>query len=473
MMYSVACIIVGIISKLEFVHCSTGSSGPLFLTPLIARKECDYARTTSRVTLFEDEVNATAHSGFITVNQALGSHLFFLYIRAQEHTPTTPLMLWTQGGPGLSSLFGQFLEIGSLAIDDNGRLRKRLRTIQDSVSVIYLDVPVGSGYSFTKGVTGYARSLEDIGKAVAEFLRQFLLLFPEYEERDFYVAGESYGGRYAVGIAHYLLTNEVGQVPLNLKGTIAGVGFLGPIFQIADSSEFLYGASMLTKKGRDTFARQFETMRSLLALGQVEVALYLLLRTIFTDDTNPTLFHNLTRFNNQASALYSEKPANMIEYSRYVNTTRFREAIHVGPDVQFEPHSPIFMANLAPDMVTDISDQIELLLNTSKVLFYTGQVDSLFPSANLRAYFRTLRWPGASQYRNTSRSTWTMNHDSRGISGYVVQARNFIDVTILGAGHYAAVDKPDEVNNLLSNFVHSWNPLGQSLTQETERHLLR
>ncbi|KAL1483451.1 hypothetical protein MTO96_033179 [Rhipicephalus appendiculatus] len=433
-MYSVAWIIVGIISSWEFVHCSQGSSGPLFLTPLIARKECDYARTTSRVTLFEDEVNATAHSGFITVNEALESHLFFLYIRAQEHTPTTPLMLWTQGGPGLSSLFGQFLEIGPLAIDDNGRLRKRLRTIQDSVSVIYLDVPVGSGYSFTKGVTGYARSLKDIGKAVAEFLRQFLLLFPEYKERDFYVAGESYG---------------------------------------ADSSEFLYGASMLTKKGRDTFARQFETMRSLLVLGQVEVALYFLLRTIFTDDTNPTLFQNLTLFNNQASALYSEKPANMIAYSHYVNTTRFREAIHVGPDVQFELHSDIFMASLAPDMVTDISDQIELLLNTSQVLFYTGQVDALFPSTNLRAYFRTLRWPGASQYGNASRSTWTMSYDSRGISGYVVQVRNFVDVTILGAGHYAAVDKPDEVNYLLSNFVDSRNPLGLNLTQETERHLLR
>ncbi|KAH7976683.1 hypothetical protein HPB52_018075 [Rhipicephalus sanguineus] len=382
-------------------------------------------------------------------------------------------MLWTQGGPGLSSMFGQFLEIGPLAIDDNGRLRKRLRTIQNSVSVIFLDVPVGAGYSFTKNAKGYAQSLEDIAVAVAEFLRQFLLLFPEYKERDFYVAGESYGGRYAVGIAHHLLTNNAEQVALNLKGTIAGVGFLGPIFQIADSSEFLYDASMLTKTGRETFAKQFEAMRSLLALGQVRVALYLLLRTIFTDDTNPTLFQNLTLFNNQASALYSEKPANMIEYSRYVNTTGFREVIHVGPDVEFEPHSDILTASLALDTVADIRDQIELLLNTSKVLFYTGQVDTLFPSPNLRAYFRTLRWTGASEYRKASRSTWTMNYDSNSISGYVVQVRSLTDVTILGAGHYAAVDKPDEVYDLMSNFIYSGNPLRTKLTQETERHLLR
>ncbi|KAH7974378.1 hypothetical protein HPB49_014606 [Dermacentor silvarum] len=160
-------------------------------------------------------------------------------------------MLWTQGGPGLSSLFGQFLEIGPLAIGAHGRLQKRLQTIQKDVSVIYLDVPVGAGYSFTKNPSGYARNLGDIGAAVIEFLRQFSVLFPEYKERDFYVAGESYGARYGVGIAYQLLTAQAKQVPLKFRGAVAGDGFLGPILDIADSSEFLYHASMVTQKGRD------------------------------------------------------------------------------------------------------------------------------------------------------------------------------------------------------------------------------
>ncbi|KAH7974379.1 hypothetical protein HPB49_014607 [Dermacentor silvarum] len=288
---------------------------------------------------------------------------------AKEHTSATPLVLWTQGGPGLSSLFGQFLEIGPLAINGDGNLYKRLRTIQKNVSVIYLDVPVGAGYSFTKDPSGYAHSLEDISAAVAEFLGQFLILFPEYKERDFYVAGESYG---------------------------------------ADSSEFLYRASMLTEEGRATFAKQFQTMRNLFASRRVKEALYLLLQTVFTDNTNPTLFQNLTLYNNQASALYSEKPANIIQYSHYVNTAAFREAIHVGLDVEFEPYSQIFMASLAPDMVTDISAQIELLLNSSQVLFYTGQVDTLLPSTNLRAFFRTLHWIGAWQYQNSPGVVWNV-----------------------------------------------------------------
>ncbi|KAL1485504.1 hypothetical protein MTO96_031925 [Rhipicephalus appendiculatus] len=94
-------------------------------------------------------------------------------------------MLWTQGGPGLSSLFGQFLQIGPLAIDADGKLHKRLHSVQKDASVIYLDVPVGAGYSFTKDPSGYAQSLEDISAAVVEFLRQFLVLFPEYKKAGF------------------------------------------------------------------------------------------------------------------------------------------------------------------------------------------------------------------------------------------------------------------------------------------------
>ncbi|XP_075526371.1 putative serine carboxypeptidase CPVL isoform X2 [Dermacentor variabilis] len=181
------------VAFLDFVCCST-DSGPLFLTPLIEQNRYDEARTKSRVGLFAKEANATAHSGFITVNKTAGSNLFFLYVQAQENPLDAPLMLWTQGGPGLSSLFGEFLEIGPLAIGADGRLHKRLETMQKDVSVIYLDVPVGAGYSFTKDPSAYSRNLGDIGAVVIEFLRQFLVLFPEYKERDFYVAGESYGG---------------------------------------------------------------------------------------------------------------------------------------------------------------------------------------------------------------------------------------------------------------------------------------
>ncbi|KAH9363898.1 hypothetical protein HPB48_004087 [Haemaphysalis longicornis] len=58
------------------------------------------------------------------------------------------------------------------------------------MNIIYLDQPVGAGYSFGK----QPRTLEEAAVHNMRFLRGFLRLFPEYRKRDFYIAGESYGG---------------------------------------------------------------------------------------------------------------------------------------------------------------------------------------------------------------------------------------------------------------------------------------
>ncbi|XP_070377070.1 venom serine carboxypeptidase-like [Dermacentor albipictus] len=292
---------------------SSTDSGPLFLTPLIEQKKYDEARAKSRVDLFAKKANAIAHSGFITVNKTLGSNMFFLYVQAQfpENPSTAPLMLWMQGGPGMSSLFGQFLEFGPLALDADGKLYKRLHTMQSDVSVIYLDVPVGAGYSFTKDSSV----------------------------------------RSAVAIAYRLLTDQFKHVPLKLQGAALGDGFMGSIFDVADSSEFLHQVSMLTREGGDEFAKQFSTMRSLLTEDKGLEALQMLSQTTFANPTQPTLFQNLTLYNQQASALHPETAAIMIEFYQYANTTGLREAIHVGLDANFQATNEDLLTSLAFDFL--------------------------------------------------------------------------------------------------------------------------
>ncbi|XP_037554451.1 venom serine carboxypeptidase-like [Dermacentor silvarum] len=185
---------------------SSGSTGqpsvqpedtlPLFLTPYIERCDYDTAKTKSKVEFFQYMANVSAYSGLITVNKTYNSSLFFLFLVAEGNSSTAPILLWTQGGPGLSSLFGQFLENGPIAFDGKPNVSIRTNTLQKNMSIIYLDVPIGSGFSFTDVPDGYSTSLEDITRDVMEFLKQFFDLFYEYQNRDFYLAGESYGGLY-------------------------------------------------------------------------------------------------------------------------------------------------------------------------------------------------------------------------------------------------------------------------------------
>lgn len=107
-----------------------------------------------------------------------------------------PLLLWLQGGPGKSALFGLFLENGPLGIDAKGKLYRRQTTLRNFANVIYLDQPAGSGFSFTASSRGFAETLEDCSLGIKEFLRQFLIMFPEYKGRNFFAAGESYGGMF-------------------------------------------------------------------------------------------------------------------------------------------------------------------------------------------------------------------------------------------------------------------------------------
>ncbi|KAL3211832.1 hypothetical protein MRX96_036253 [Rhipicephalus microplus] len=53
--------------------------GPLHLTPYINECEYDKAKEISQVKLFKDIANATAYSGYITVNSTTKSHIFFLF----------------------------------------------------------------------------------------------------------------------------------------------------------------------------------------------------------------------------------------------------------------------------------------------------------------------------------------------------------------------------------------------------------
>ncbi|XP_070377071.1 probable serine carboxypeptidase CPVL [Dermacentor albipictus] len=170
---------------------------PLFLTPYI--DNCSYyeAREKSKIP-YAQSFGVTAYSGYITVNKTAKSNLFFLLSEVEGNSSDAPLLLWTQGGPGLSAFFGLFLENGpvdfiGLYPNYTPILQRRINTLQKNMSVLYLDLPVGAGFSFTEDQeNGYPTNLEAIVEHVKEFLTQFMKVFSEYANRDFYLAGESY-----------------------------------------------------------------------------------------------------------------------------------------------------------------------------------------------------------------------------------------------------------------------------------------
>lgn len=66
-------------------------------------------------------------------------------------------------------------------------------------SQLYVDQPVGSGFSYGQDTDSTVSAAE----AVWKFLQAFYTQFPQYKSRDFGIFTESYGGHYGPEFASY------------------------------------------------------------------------------------------------------------------------------------------------------------------------------------------------------------------------------------------------------------------------------
>lgn len=78
---------------------------------------------------------------------------------------------------------------------DQLELKPRTTAWSLPYNVLYIDQPVGTGFSFTKNDAGYATNQEMVADDLYEAMKQFYTLFPDLLQSDLYITGESYAGK--------------------------------------------------------------------------------------------------------------------------------------------------------------------------------------------------------------------------------------------------------------------------------------
>jgi hypothetical protein len=180
------------------------------------------------------------YSGYLTVPGPLGGREAYdsLKIHYQFHessgTPaTSPVVTWHQGGPGGSSLYGAYTEMGHFGLDTNGTYINPYAW-NSVANMLYLESPAGSddpiGFSYcTKngGISDVCKWDDKTqAEAYAHTLLAFYKAFPAYAKNDLYLSGESYAGQYLPNIA-YFITEQMPSQFTNLKGILVGNGCWG------------------------------------------------------------------------------------------------------------------------------------------------------------------------------------------------------------------------------------------------------
>lgn len=424
---------------------------PLFLTPLIENGKIDEARTKS-VVQHKEMGDISSYSGYFTVNKEYNSNLFFWFFPAMHNPKTAPVVLWLQGGPGATSMFGLFMENGPFIITANKTLTMRKYSWNIAHNVIYIDNPVGTGYSFTENEKGYATNETQVGREIHTALVQFFLLFPELQNNDFFVTGESYAGKYVPAVSHAIKDYNIkAKTKINLKGLAIGNGLCDPENQLL-YSDYLYQLGLIDENGKTQFqvyekkGREFIKQKNYLEAFKI-------FDTLLNGDLNrtPSLFHNLTGFDNYYNYLFVKDGNDSDWMSELIQRADVRRAIHVGNN-SFHVETTTVEEHLKEDVMQSVVFFLTDLLQHYRVLIYNGQLDIIVAYPLTENYLKNLKWSGADKYAKASRKLWMVGNK---LAGYTKTVDNLTEVLVRNAGHMVPSDQPKWALDLITRFTYN------------------
>ncbi|KAH9368052.1 hypothetical protein HPB48_001048 [Haemaphysalis longicornis] len=407
------------------------------------------------------DLEVPSYAGFITVNERFNSNLFFWFVPSLRDPRNSPVVLWMQGGPGTSSLLGFFSEHGPYVLSPDGKKAQwRNLTWAQRYSMLYVDQPVGAGFSFTESNEGYARNMNDIARDMLEFVQQFFTLFSEQAKNDLYLAGESYAGKYvpAVGAALHESANNA-RVKVNFRGIAFGNGFTDPVNMI-DFGEFLHNIGLMRRADALKVTEAGKSAVGLIRDGRLSDAAFLMDRTIFGLLTKDTFFKNVTGYDYYYNYLIDKQPRSLKSYEGFVTSPEIRRSIHVG-HLEFHTSRTVVAEYLTEDIMRSAVKQFTVVLQKGyKVLVYSGNLDICVPTTQTERFLSKLKWSHADHWKQTPHHIW-WSADGQSPLGYKKTIANLNFMAIRNGGHVLPFDQPVVMFDLITAFIDDTAPFGR------------
>ncbi|KAJ6682777.1 CARBOXYPEPTIDASE [Salix koriyanagi] len=124
-------------------------------------------------------------------------------------------------------MVGNFLELGPYRVvsdseEQNITLQPNLGSWNRIFGLIFLDNPIGTGFSIASKHEEIPRDQNTVAKHLFYAITKFLESDPVFKTRSIYITGESYAGKYVPAIGHYILKKNM-KLPVSKQVNLKGV----------------------------------------------------------------------------------------------------------------------------------------------------------------------------------------------------------------------------------------------------------
>ncbi|KAL5157458.1 Serine carboxypeptidase-like 19 [Glycine soja] len=441
-------------------------------------------------------------TGYVGVGESEDVQAFYYFIESENNPKEDPLMLWLTGGPGCSAFSGLVIEIGNtnsvskfyfcsilmyvpsdksrdleillylhvagpIAFKNeeyNGSLPNlvlRPHSWTKVSSIIFVDLPVSTG--FTYATTEFATQRSDWIQVhqVHQFLRKWLIEHPNFLSTDVYIGGDSYSGITIPAIVQEIsLGNEKGLQPwINLQGYLLGnpattrrhenyrISFAHGMGLISDE---LYRSLQKNCKGEyinvDTknvlCSRNIETFNEVTSgLSMVNI----LDPSCDWLDTETSWRRSLLKKYPRKNFLntHLKLPSlNCRSYAYFLcgywaNDDSVRSALHIRKGTIGKWRRCTFNIPNKEDISSSYEYHVNLSRKGYRSLIYSGDHDMKIPFLETQAWISSLNYSIVDDWRQ-----W---HTDGQVAGYTRTYSNRMTfATVKGGGHTAPEYKPEE-----------------------------
>ncbi|XP_062975972.1 retinoid-inducible serine carboxypeptidase [Elgaria multicarinata webbii] len=382
-----------------------------------------------------------------------------------------PLIMWLQGGPGASGCgYGNFEEIGPLDTD----LKPRRTTWLQAASVLFVDNPVGTGYSYVNDTLAYATDLSTVTSDMMVLLRKFFSCKTEFQKIPFYIFSESYGGKMAAAIALELhKAIQAGTIKCNFHGVALGDSWISPLDSVLAWGPYLYSTSFLDDKGLKEVTTAAKKILDAMNKREFKLATLLWSKAedIIEENTNGVNFYNIlthdTTSNTALTSIASETAPFLKLFQRHVQSQNkdklsdlmngpIRKKLKIIPDhIKWGGQSKNVFMNMAEDFMKPAIAIVEDLLEANvNVTVYNGQLDLIVSTIGQEAWLRKLKWPKLKKFMAQKWQPLYAQPGSTETAAFHKTYDNLDFFWILKAGHMVPADQGDMALKMVKMVTH-------------------
>lgn len=383
------------------------------------------------------------YSGYLD-DEANDKHLFYWFFESRNDPKNDPVVLWLNGGPGCSSMMGLFMELGPSSVKKGGKLEFNEKSWNSNASVIFIDQPVNTGYSYSSNpVYDTVAASKDIYALLSLFFHDF----PEYSTQPFHISGESYAGHYIPVFAHEILSHKNRNI--NLQSIAIGNGLTDPYTQYAEYRPMACGEggykAVLSPSECESMDNALPRCQSLISgCYESESAWTCVPSAIYCNNaligpfqrTGYNVYDVREKCKDQENLCYTETAW----ISEYLNQKNVMDAI--GAEVSdYESCNTDINRNFLfqGDWSKPFHRLVPDLIKQIPVLIYAGDADYICNWLGNKAWSEALEWPGHKSFAEEKLKDLTLDGEAY---GQVKSSGNFTFMRIYQAGHMVPYNQP-------------------------------